>query len=82
MHVAEYVHERIPEDFGVQILSTRKLASKFRKILPGHEWIYYNGLHYDAEKPYGVNNFMDLPIFSYFQVRNDDGTTKWRQLRE
>lgn len=67
MHVAEYVHERIPTEFGVQILSTIKLDPKFRKILPGHEWIYYNGRHYDAERPYGVNNFMDLPIFSYYK---------------
>lgn len=67
MHIAEYVHERIPEDFGVQILSTKNLDPKFRKILPGHEWIYHNGRHYDAERPYGVNNFIDLPIFSYYK---------------
>jgi len=28
-----------------------------------HDWIFYNGKHYDAECPEGVDNFMDLPIF-------------------
>jgi len=44
-------------------MSTKKLSPRFRKRLPGHIWIYYNGRHYDAERPYGVNNFMDLPYF-------------------
>lgn len=66
--VAEYVYDRVPRDFGIQILSTNGLAPKFRKILPGHVWIYYNGRHYDAERPYGVNNFMDLPLFSYYKT--------------
>lgn len=67
MHITEYVHERLPENSGIQILTTKKLDPKFRKILPGHEWIYYNGRHYDAERPYGVNNLMDLPLFSYYK---------------
>jgi hypothetical protein len=28
-----------------------------------HIWIYYNGKHYDAEEPNGVENPWDLPIF-------------------
>ena len=28
-----------------------------------HIWVYYNGKHYDAEAPEGVNNWTDLPIF-------------------
>jgi len=27
-----------------------------------HVWIYYNGKHYDAEEPYGVNNWTELPM--------------------
>lgn len=28
-----------------------------------HIWFYFNGKHYDAECPEGVENFMELPIF-------------------
>ncbi|MEO2202293.1 hypothetical protein ABGV42_00890 [Paenibacillus pabuli] len=28
-----------------------------------HQWIYYEGLHYDAEHPYGVSDFMELKFF-------------------
>jgi len=28
-----------------------------------HFWIHYNGRHYDAEVPTGVNDWRDLPIF-------------------
>jgi hypothetical protein len=28
-----------------------------------HVWLYFNRLHFDIEKPYGVNNFLDLPYF-------------------
>jgi len=32
-------------------------------MLTGHYWLYYDGLHYDVEAPYGVSNFWDLPIY-------------------
>lgn len=32
-------------------------------MLNGHVWIYYNGKHYDAEVPDGVDTFWDLPIY-------------------
>jgi hypothetical protein len=28
-----------------------------------HVWVYYNGKHYDAECPEGVESFLDLPIY-------------------
>jgi hypothetical protein len=31
----------------------------------GHIWIYYNGKHYDAEEPYGVDTPWELPFFNY-----------------
>lgn len=31
--------------------------------LPFHVWIFHKGKHYDAEKPEGVKNFFNLPIF-------------------
>ena len=33
---------------------------------PKHIWIYYNGKHYDAQEPNGVNNPWDLPIFDEY----------------
>lgn len=31
-----------------------------------HNWIYYNGKHYDAETPNGVDNWFELPIMINF----------------
>jgi hypothetical protein len=33
---------------------------------PAHMWIYYDGKHYDAEEPEGVENPWDLPIFEWW----------------
>jgi len=33
---------------------------------PKHIWICYNGKHYDAEEPNGVDNPWDLPIFEEY----------------
>jgi hypothetical protein len=35
--------------------------------LPSHYWIYYNGKHYDSEKPLGVKNFFQLPTIENFK---------------
>jgi hypothetical protein len=32
-------------------------------VADGHEWVYYNGKHYDAEAPGGVKTMWDLPFF-------------------
>lgn len=34
-----------------------------------HVWIEYNGIHYDAEAPSGVESFRDLPIFDRIDPR-------------
>lgn len=56
-----YVYEGMPfcEHYGSSL--PREL---YRHItdLPCHEWVYYEGRHYDAEAPKGVRNFFDLPI--------------------
>ena len=37
-----------------------------------HYWIHYNKKFYDAECPYGVNNFFDLPIFKRnLEIKNN-----------
>jgi hypothetical protein len=30
-----------------------------------HVWIVHNGKHYDAEKPSGVDEYMELPFFEF-----------------
>ena len=37
--------------------------SSLNNGLVHHQWIYYNGKHYDAERPNGVNKWFELPIF-------------------
>jgi len=34
----------------------------------GHVWIYYNGKHYDAECPKGVENWKDLPFYKRIEI--------------
>lgn len=34
--------------------------------LPGHNWVYVNGKHYDAEAPDGVTDMFELPIIKDF----------------
>lgn len=31
--------------------------------LPVHWWVWYKGLHYDAEVPNGVKHWLDLPFY-------------------
>ena len=35
----------------------------FKLMKLDHVWLYYNGKHYDAETPNGVNDFIELPFF-------------------
>ncbi len=37
--------------------------SSLNNGLVHHQWIYYSGKHYDAERPNGVNKWFELPIF-------------------
>jgi hypothetical protein len=40
------------------------------KELPHHQWAIFNGKHYDAESPNGVNVWFELPIFRrYFKLK-------------
>lgn len=35
-------------------------------MLQGHWWIYYQGKHYDAECPLGVDHPRELPFFNQY----------------
>lgn len=46
------------------LLPKHLTISELNHIIRGyHCWIYYNGKHYDAETPLGVQNLFDLPFF-------------------
>lgn len=50
-----------PSDLGLDDLDD---ISSFASFSPGtHIWTFCNGLHYDAEAPEGVKNFLELPFF-------------------
>ena len=49
---------------GLDVLMKESIEYASPKKLTPHVWIYYNGKHYDAEKPNGVIDFHDLPIFN------------------
>jgi adenine-specific DNA methylase len=40
------------------------------KRLPPHSWIYFDGFHYDAETPKGVESWTSLPIFKMWFGRH------------
>lgn len=44
--------------------ATEKMKWCSSRLMGGHTWISYNGLHYDVEAPYGVTNPEDLPFFN------------------
>jgi len=44
-------------------LSETAIIAGRRVAFPGHVWIRYRGKHYDAETPFGVDRWFDLPIF-------------------
>jgi len=37
-----------------------------------HTWIFYNGKHYDAEVPHGVERWCDLPLVQKFFIRQQN----------
>ena len=37
-----------------------------------HKWIYYEGKHYDAECPEGVNKPQNLPIFQRNNIQSEN----------
>lgn len=38
---------------------------------PGHVWIWYNGLHYDAETLNGVSDWSELSIFKRSLIKGE-----------
>ena len=42
---------------------TAQVPGSINRSGPGHYWIEYNGLHYDAERPAGVAHPSELPCF-------------------
>jgi hypothetical protein len=48
---------------------TEELYASFtERCTNAHEWITYNGRHYDAECPFGVDDETDLPFEKRYKV--------------
>jgi len=56
------------------------ISSDYSDDLEPHTWIVYDGKHYDAEAPYGVDELHDLPI--YKRQFSGDNDSYYNQLRE
>mgnify|MGYP006289626547 CR=1 FL=1 len=55
-YVAETVQDRLGDQYDLQILEDGGRGFV-------HTWIMYDGRHYDAERPEGVDDYHDLPFF-------------------
>jgi hypothetical protein len=54
-YFATAILERFPK--------AREECSEFYEAPVGHVWVSYEGRHYDAQAPEGVDRWSDLPIF-------------------
>lgn len=64
------VLNRLPENSGVVLKTTEDYLDCQGLESYGeqgeysyHVWLYFNGEHFDIERPYGVNDFLKLPYF-------------------
>lgn len=64
------VLERLPEDSGVEIVSTGTFLEQkglesygVKGEFSNHVWLVFNGEHFDLERPSGVKEFIELPYF-------------------
>lgn len=71
--IESYIFVDIPEDEDEGLARPSEYGSEAPEGwdvkndgLPEHNWVYFDGLHYDAECPNGVANFFDLPIMARF----------------
>lgn len=55
--VAESVADELGDEYELQILEDGGRGFV-------HTWIAWNGRHYDAERPEGVDDYHDLPFFT------------------
>ena len=57
--VAQEIFEEAGKPDGMQVMEASTMGGR-------HQWVSYNGRHYDAETPTGVENFEDLPVWERF----------------
>lgn len=60
----------VAEKIETLVPGAEELTMPTASILPGHAWIYYQGKHYDAEAPHGVDHYLDLPIYRRWIARH------------
>jgi hypothetical protein len=64
---ASDVLQRLGPDSSAEIVSSDERDK--RHAVPFHVWIEFDGRHYDAEVPGGVDEWRDLPIYRRFAER-------------
>ena len=62
--VANRIFEELGEPEGMKILEAHTMGAR-------HQWVEYNGKHYDAEVPGGIDDHEDLPIWDRFGRPNE-----------
>lgn len=74
--IESYIFVDIPEDEDEGLARPSEYGSEapdgWDGGLPEHNWVYFDGLHYDSETPDGVENFFDLPIMQRYceEIKN------------
>lgn len=74
-HIAAEVYERLDESDGIRVLFSGSMGGN-------HFWIEYGGRHFDAERPYGVDHWRDLPVVQRYKITGEptDRTEKIADL--
>jgi len=62
LDVIDFLENQFGHDKGLGDNAT-PIDDEDKLGFPGHYWIEYNGMCYDAECPNGVEDWRDLPIF-------------------
>jgi hypothetical protein len=62
--VQEYLSKKVSDETWADLTTGVVLKQHF----PDHRWTYYNGKHYDAENPEGVNDFRKLEFFKRIDI--------------
>lgn len=55
---------------GGRVYDIGNNSMNYFDAFPNHSWVYYEGKHYDAETPFGVDYWWELPIFKRMAVQH------------
>lgn len=61
-HCQEFA-DRLHDQVGGELLGIDNGSISYFNAFPNHLWVCVNGIHYDAEAPYGEIRWWELPIY-------------------